>query len=120
MKKIFYILTFLLLVIPTSNAFACENSTKKADTEQNSCEHNNQNTQKKSCCDSDSKDGNDCDGGCNNTDCNCPVSVNIPIPVNNLVINLTPDLRLVKIDWTYVQNAPKPVYLSIWQPPKIS
>lgn len=120
MKKIFYIFTFLLFVIPTSNAFACGNSTKKADTEQTSCEHKNQDTEKKSCCDSESEDEKGCNGSCNNSNCHCPVSVNIPFPVKNFEVTSTSNLKLIKLNWTYVQNAPKPVYLSIWQPPKIS
>ena len=120
MKKIFYIFTFLLLVIPTSEAFACGSSSKKAETEQTSCEHSENETEKKSCCDSDSEDDNGCNGGCNNSNCHCPVTINIPIPSNILVYNLTPNLSLIKLNWSYVQNAPKPVYLSIWQPPKIS
>lgn len=118
LKKIFYIFTFLLLLIPTSEAFACGNASKKAETEQTSCEHSDNETEKKSCCDSNSEDYNGCNGGCKNTNCHCPV--NIPIPSNILVYSLTPNMSLIKINWPYMQNATKPVYLSIWQPPKTS
>ena len=122
MKTIFYIFTFLLLTLPMSNVFACGKTSKKATIEQSVCEptNSNQATKNKSCCDSDGNDDNGCNGGCKNPNCHCPVTVNFAIPSNNLVVNLTSNLRLFRINWTYVQNALKPIYLSIWQPPKIS
>ena len=120
MRKVFYIFIFLLFVIPTSSVSACEAHSKKADTDQSSCNHNNQSSDKKPCCDSNDEQDNGCDGSCTNSDCHCPSSINIPIPVNHLVINMIPNFVGTTIDWTYVQNAPKPVYISIWHPPKIS
>ena len=121
MKKIFYILTFLLFLLPTSNLLACGNSSKKADIEQTSCNHRNNKTEKKSCCDSKTDDKeNDCNGGCKNTTCHCPISVNIPIPASSFSIQSSPLVLVEKTNWAFIQNAPKPVYLSIWQPPKIS
>lgn len=123
MKRIIYILTLLLLVIPTSNTLACGNTdTKKADTEMSCCKsHNDHDSEKKSCCDSsDKNDDNDCNGNCNDKNCHCPISVNVPIPANNMVVSLKPLIYVESSNWTYVQSIPKTVYLPIWQPPKIS
>lgn len=121
MKNVFYILTFLLFMLPTSNALACGNSSTKANTEKSCCKNNDKHTEKKSCCDSKTGDKeNHCNGGCKNTNCHCPVSVNIPILASNFSIQSTPLVIVEKINWAFIQNAPKPVYLSIWQPPKIS
>ncbi|MCB9261171.1 MAG: hypothetical protein H6607_02190 [Flavobacteriales bacterium] len=120
MKKIIYILTLLLLVIPASNALACGNSTtdKKMSCSKSNNDHD---SEKKSCCDSSDENGdNDCNGKCNDKNCHCPVSVNIPIPVNNLVVSLNPLIYVESNTWAYVQSIPKDVYLPIWQPPKIS
>jgi len=106
-----------------SNALACGTTdTKKADTEISCCKsHNEQDSETKSCCDSNNEDGdNDCNGDCNDKNCHCPISVNVPIPANNIVVSLTPLIYVESNTWAYVQSIPKAVYLSIWQPPKIS
>ena len=123
MKNLFYILTFLLFILPTSNALACGNSdTQKEDTEMSCCKsHNDHDSEKKSCYDSSDEDGdNDCNGNCNDKNCHCPTSVNIPIPASSFSIQSTPLVVVEKTNWAFIQNAPKPVYLPIWQPPKIS
>lgn len=123
MKKIIYILTLLLLVIPASNALACGNTTTdKADKEiPCSKSHNDRDSEKKSCCDSSDENGdNDCNGNCNDKNCHCPISVNVPIPANNMVVSLKPLIYVESNTWAYVQSIPKAIYLPIWQPPKIS
>ncbi len=99
---------------------ACGNSLIKTNTEQTTCNHKDTQSEKKSCCDSKTSDKeNHCNGSCQDTNCHCPVSVNIPIPVNTFSIHFIPLLIVEKTNWAYIQNAPKPIYLSIWQPPKI-
>ncbi len=122
-KKIIYMLTLLLLVIPASNVLACGNTTTdKAYKEMSCCKsHNDHDSEKKSCCDSSDENGeNDCNGTCNDKNCHCPISVNVPIPVNNLVVSLTPLIYVESNTWADVQSIPKDVYLHIWKPPKIS
>jgi hypothetical protein len=117
MAKAFYIFIFLVFVIPTSTVLACSSESKEVVSEQGTCETKSD-KETKSCCSRHTE--NDCKGGCNNTDCNCPVVVNLPMLVGDFAVRLTPNFKLIKLNWAYVQNAPKPVYLSIWQPPKIS
>ena len=122
MKNLFYILIIFLIVIPTSKAMACGNSSKKPDIQQTSCNHKNEKkSEKKSCCNSEKKgDNHDCKGDCNNTNCHCPISTNVPLPVNNFIHFFTTLIVAEDTNWDYVQNRPISVYLSIWQPPKIS
>jgi hypothetical protein len=114
------ILVLMLLVIPTSSVFACEKSSEKEKTEKTSCSKEDNQTEKKSCCENQEKDDNGCNGACDNSSCHCPSSVNIPVFFNDFQLSNTNNLNLLNNDWTYVQHNPKAVYLSIWQPPKIS
>ncbi len=122
MKNVFYILTFLLFLLPTSNAMACGNSEAKASTEQSCCQSEKaQDDETKSCCDTQDNDSdNDCNGTCNNSNCHCPISVSLSLPTNTISLHSIPLILVEITNWAFIQNAPKPVYLSIWQPPKIS
>ncbi len=123
MKNIFYIVTFLLFVLPTNNTFACGNTTPKADTEM-SCSKslNDHDSEKKSCCNSNDEDSenNDCVGNCNNNSCHCPTNIHIPVFTIFVNIDLKPLISTEVKGWAYIQSIPQSVYLSIWQPPKIS
>jgi len=108
----------MLLVIPTSTVFACE---KTSETEKTSCENQDDHSEKKSCCDNHEKDDNGCNGACDNSSCHCPSSANsIVIFFKDFQLELNNNFKLLVNEWTYIQNKPKAVYLSIWQPPKIS
>ena len=122
MKNKTQILIFflILLVIPTSTVFACGNSSEKEKTEKVSCEKQDQHSEKKSCCDKGEKDDDGCGGDCDNTSCHCPSSVNSTVSFKDFQLELSNNFKLLVNEWNYVQNKPKAVYLSIWQPPKIS
>jgi len=99
---------------------ACGNSSIKTSTEQITCNYKDTQTEKKSCCDSKTNQKvNHCNGSCQDTNCHCSISINIPIPVNSFSIHFIPLLIVEKTNWAYIQNAPKPICPSIWQPPKI-
>lgn len=110
----------MLLVIPTNTVLACGNSSEKEKTEKTSCSKQDNQSEKKSCCDNDEKDDDGRGGACNNTSCYCPSTVNIPVFFNNFELSITNNLILFDNDWAYFQHIPKAVYLSVWQPPKIS
>jgi hypothetical protein len=114
------ILFFMLLVIPTSKVFACGNSSKKEKTEKSSCEKQDDHSEKRSCCDKENKESDGCNGSCDNASCHCPSSVNSIVPFKNFQLELSNNFKLLVNEWTYVQNKLKAIYLSIWQPPKIS
>lgn len=114
------ILFLVLLVVPTSTVFACGSSSEKDKTEKTSCSVKDNHTEKKSCCDTKNKEDDGCNGACDNSFCHCPSSVNITVFFNDFQLSNTINLKLLNNDWTYVQHIPKAVYLSIWQPPKIS
>nr|WP_321222463.1 hypothetical protein [uncultured Psychroserpens sp.] len=117
------ILFLILLVIPTSTVFACEKSSeieKTVKTEKTSCSKQDNKTEKKSCCDKDNKENDGCGGTCDNSSCHCPTSVNTSVSLTTFQLKLNNNFKLLVNEWTYIQNKPKAVYLSIWQPPKIS
>lgn len=114
------ILILFLLLIPTSNVFACDNSTKKEKTEKTSCSKEVDHSEMKSCCDKDEKHNGSCDGTCDNSSCHCPSSINTIVFFKNVDLKFDNNFKLLLNDWTYVQKNPKAIYLSIWQPPKIS
>ena len=114
------ILFLVLLVIPTSTVFACGSSPEKEQTEKVSCSKEDNHSEKKSCCGNHKKDDNGCYGNCDNSSCHCPTTINIPVFFNDFELENSNNFKLLDNDWTYVQHIPKAVYLSIWQPPKIS
>lgn len=114
------ILFLILLVIPTSTVFACGKTSEKDKTEKVSCSKEDNHSEKKSCCDNGEKDHDGCGGTCGNTSCHCPIVINISVLFNDFELSNSNNFKLLVNDWTYVKNKPKAVYLSIWQPPKIS
>jgi len=114
------LLFLMLLVVPTSSVFACGKSFEKEKTEKISCSKEDNKTEKKSCCDNQKKDDDGCGGDCDNTSCQCQSSVNSTVSFKDFQLELNNNFKLLANEWTYVQNKPKAVYLSIWQPPKIS
>ena len=114
------ILFLILLVLPTSSVLACGNSSEKEKTEKTSCSIKDNHSIKKWCCDNDKKDVDGCTGACKNSSCHCISTVNISIFVNDFELLNTNNFTLLVNDWAYIQQIPKAVYLSIWQPPKIS
>lgn len=108
------ILFLLLLFVPTSTVFACRNISDKEITEKASCSKEENQSEKKSCCD------NGCNGACDNSSCHCPTSVNTTVSLTTFQLKLNNNFKLLSNDWAYLQHVPKAVYLSIWQPPKIS
>lgn len=114
------ILLLILLVIPASTVLACGNSSEKEKTEKTSCSKEDSHAEKMSCCDTGEKGDDGCVGNCGHASCHCPSSVNIPVVSNNFELSNTNNFSHLVNDWTYVQHNPKAVYLSIWQPPKIS
>lgn len=114
------ILFLILLVIPTSTVFACVKTSEKEKTEKTSCSKEVSQFEKKSCCDNHKKEDKGCNGGCDTSSCHCPTTINIPVFFNDFLLSNTNNLKLLNNNWTYVQHYPKAVYLSIWQPPKIS
>ncbi|PKB00396.1 hypothetical protein B0O79_3860 [Flavobacteriaceae bacterium MAR_2009_75] len=114
------VLFLILLVIPTSTVFACENTSDKEKTEKISCKKQDDDSEKKSCCDKGEKDDDGCGGTCDNISCHCPSSVNSTVSFEGFQLELFNNFNLLVNEWTFVQNKPKAVYFSVWQPPKIS
>lgn len=113
-------LFILLLVFPTSTVLAYGNSFKTPETENHICSSQDTHCEKKSCCDNDHNDDKGCSGPCNNNYCHFPSSVSIPFYINDSEQANTAYMYALKVDYNYIQNTPKSVYLSIWQPPEIS
>jgi|TARA_R110001606_G_scaffold373208_2_gene530532 hypothetical protein len=114
------ILFLMLLVNSTSTIFACGNSSEKLKMEKTSCSKEDNHTEKKSCCDNGEKEDDGCGGACDNSSCHCPTTVNIPVSFNDFDLSNSNNFTLLIKDCAYVQHIPKAIYLSIWQPPKIS
>lgn len=113
-RHIFF-LFMLLLAVPTSAALACGNNAETEKTEEtSSCQQ-----AKKGCCGNNQDESEDCGGACGNDACHCPVSINIPLFLNDLTSSIQVDFNRVNSMCTYVLHLPKAVYLSIWLPPKI-
>ncbi len=113
-------LFILLLVFPTSRVLAYGNSCKTVKTENRIFSSQDTHCEKKSCCDNDHSDDKGYSGSCNNNYCHFPSSVNIPFYINDSEQANTAYIYALKVDYNYVQNTPKSVYLPIWQPPEIS
>ena len=114
------ILFLILLVIPISTVFECANSYNKEKTKKTSCSKVDSQSKKNLCCDNHKKDEDDCNGSCDNIFCHCPTTINIPVVFYYFQLSNTNHVNLLNNEWTYVQQNPKAVYLSIWHPPKIS
>jgi hypothetical protein len=115
------ILFLMLLVIPISTIFACENLSEKTETEKTSCSKEDNHSEKKSCCENNEKDDdNSCSRDCENKSCHCLTTINFPASFNDFELPKSNNFKLSLNEWTFIQYIPKAVYLSIWQPPKIS
>lgn len=114
------ILFLVLIFIPINTVLACGISSDKEKMEKISYSKEASHSDKKSCCDNDNKFDNDCGRNCDNNSCHCSSTVNIPVFFNDFELSNANNLTLLFNDWAYVQHFPKAVYLSIWQPPKIS
>lgn len=112
-------LFLLLLVIPTAEVFACGDSTKKETT---SCSMDDEsNDEDMSCCDAEEKDQDDCNGACGDSSCHCPTTISlVSFLFNDSNFSNSNIFIFTENNWTYVQYIQKTVYLSLWQPPKIS
>ena len=105
--------------MPASSVFACETPTEKEKTEKSCCSKAEKQAEKKSCCDNESDD-NGCNGDCGHSSCQCPTSINTSVTFKNFQLKFNNNIQYSNIGWAYIQHVPKPVYLSIWLPPKIS
>ena len=114
------ILLLIVLVVPTRMAFACENTTETIKTEEKACAKEEQHSEKRACCAAMEKNEEGCNGACKNTSCHCPNSVNISFSQVDFETSEANPIMLLEKDWSYLQHNPKAVFLSIWQPPKIS
>lgn len=110
----------VLMVFPFSNVFACVKSYDKLNTEKISGSKENKQHVKKSCCNEHQKEKDSCHGNCNMASCHCPITLIIPFSSESYQLSNPTNLHLFHNLWTYVQHHPKAVYLTIWQPPKIS
>ncbi|MBJ7882614.1 hypothetical protein [Gelidibacter salicanalis] len=119
-KNYIIALSILLLVFSTSTVWASENSSKTHHTENHICSSQDTAPEKKSSCDNDHIGDKGCGGSCSSKYCHFSSSVSIPFYIEDAEqANLTYKYVL-KIDHTCVQNTPKKISLSIWQPPEIS
>ena len=114
------ILFLLLLVLPSSTVLACQNASENERAEEIICFNGDWNSEIKLCCENNQEGDDGNEGTCDNSSCHCLRTVNISVLFHalessnrNVFIRLS-DQRI------YVQHLPKAVYLSIWQPPKIS
>ncbi len=113
----------LLLALPDGFVLACGTSKDmpKAASGINLEMENHSN--KKACCNADENQNSDnhgCEGNCNHGYCHCPVSVNVLVVLNRFEFQINTNFSPLEYDWAYIQDSPKSVYLTIWQPPKIS
>jgi hypothetical protein len=106
---------------------ACGNSnkdTKKEKASNKSCCSSENSGQEKNCCCSDSdsqkKDSKECDGSCKHKGCNSSTISSFYLNSEEFV-PITPIIFIEEVQnlWSYSQSKISPVYLAIWQPPKI-
>ncbi len=120
MKNIVYIFSCLLFLLSTAEVFACENFSDRVAKEQSSCKHIDKDSEKKSCCDTNSEDDDECNGSCSSAMCHCPSTVNTTVAIDKYQLQNTVITTLLNTNNAYNEHSPKAVYLSIWLPPKIS
>ncbi len=119
-KNCIIVLFILLLVFPANTALAFVNSTKTPKTENHICSKQGAHSEKKSCCDNDHNGDKSCGGSCSSKYCHFSSSVSIPFYVKDAEQTKHLHLYVLKVEHTYVQNTPKKIYLSIWQPPELA
>jgi hypothetical protein len=117
-------MSFLFLSV---DVFACGSQGKDTKKENNigksCCSSKNSGDNKNCCCsnsEKDEKETKNCDGSCKHNGCSTTTSTSFYLEQNDIF-----PLTIFKIEeevlnmWTYSQPKFNPVYLSIWQPPKI-
>lgn len=122
MLRIGYLLMLscVLMLVTTSAVKACDKLAKIEHIAKSSCEKELNHKNKKSCFDNDHNGVNNCAGHCKHSLCHCPTSVNPTVFYTENDVSLNHfDLTVTNL-LAYIQFIPKAVYLSIWQPPKIS
>jgi hypothetical protein len=120
-KKYFPILLVVIatVVFHTSNGFACGNTSEQTTIDckksHKSCCYNHSDTENVS----DEDCGGDCGGNSGNSSCHCTNSVNV-LFLNLVTFKISHYCNTAQKLWHYNQNLPRPIYLTIWTPPKIS
>jgi hypothetical protein len=118
------VLTFLFLSL---NSIACRNPNndmKKETVDQKSCCSSKKSVEEKSCCCSSTEKGEKetkkCNGSCKHKGCNSTSNASFYLKSNDYLpltsLNFEEEVKNL---WSYSQPKIIPVYLSIWQPPKI-
>jgi len=111
----------MLLVIPISTIFACENLSEKKETEKISCSKEDNHSEKKPCCENNEKeDDNGCSRDCENKSCYCLTTINPSTFINDFNLHNSNNFKLSLNKLPFTQHIPKAVNLSIWKPPKIN
>jgi hypothetical protein len=114
-----FLLFFMLLVLPTSKVKACGNNAGKEITEQTATKSQDDQLVIKGCSnDEESNDG--CGQDCGDSSCHCPISINLPVFLDEPVLSFRSNFITTNKEWAYIQPVPAVVYLSIWLPPKIA
>lgn len=113
-------LFLILLVISTNTVFACGKTSEKEKTEKTSCSKEDSQFEKKSCCNNHKNEDKGCNRDCDDGSCHCLTTINVPVIFEDFLLSNTNNLKLLNNNWTFDQHYSKAVYLSIWQPPKIS
>ena len=127
--SIFYFFLFALcLVAMPSEAVACGGNCCKKEQKTVEKETSKSCDEVESCCSKSAKktpEKKDCKGKCGGKSCPCPSPSNAPIAC--VTTNILPQFQYLhtfflseKTGYYYLNVIPKPVYLSLWQPPKIS
>ena len=113
------IILIALFGFQTNEGFACGNTSEITALE---CGESNQN---KDCCNNHSESegcedcGGDCGGDCGDSSCQCTHLASIPF-LNDAKLKVSHNFNAVQKFWNFDLNVPKPIYLAIWAPPKIS
>ena len=131
--SIFYCLLFgLCLVAMPNEAVACGGDCCKKEQQAVEKETSKSCGEAESCCSKSTEkptkktpEKKDCNGKCGGKSCPCPSPSNAPIPF--ITTNILPQFQYLhtfflseKTGYYFLNVIPKPVYLSLWQPPKIS
>lgn len=122
-----FLLVFVLVALPTSNASACGGACCKKEQKEVKKEKKNCCSKKKKKCNDtkeNQEDKNGCGGDCGSTGCHCPsptfhfsaISIIRAFDLQAVIS----DFYLPKTSWYFDEKIPNSVYLSLWLPPKIS
>jgi hypothetical protein len=132
MKSLFFILSQILLVLafsaaPTASVSACGNEGGDC-CDKKEAKHESQSgcCSEKSGCSQDSNEGNGCGGDCGKNGCPCPTTNCSHAPAAALTDALmefpkiSSNVLPAKMAWYFKAKKPKPVWLAIWLPPKLT